>query len=132
MRETAGQPYGQLADYLGGRGVPSIDEALGELRLQPIQRPFEALVNAELLGRLIEARARQAGDEPDPELLTEIEAPVGQLVEGSPRFAGGTAPTAPVVQATMARIRALLRLLPGQVEPAELLDHVVAQGATSC
>ena len=36
--------YGQLTAYLDGRGVPSIEEALREIRLQPIQRPFAALV----------------------------------------------------------------------------------------
>src|SRR6185369_13613906 len=39
VQDTATTQYGALAAYLEGRGVPSVDEALREVRLQPIQRP---------------------------------------------------------------------------------------------
>ncbi|HDQ46115.1 MAG TPA: alpha-amylase [bacterium] len=39
------RPYHQLADYLGGRGVPSIAEALTEIFLQPVHGVFKSLVN---------------------------------------------------------------------------------------
>ncbi len=38
--------YAQLEAYLNGRGVPSIDEALKELFLQPIHHAFRECVNA--------------------------------------------------------------------------------------
>lgn len=41
------QHYAHLAGYLNGRGVPSIDEALRELFLQPVHQAFTALVNAD-------------------------------------------------------------------------------------
>jgi len=37
--------YAQLASYLEGRGVPSIDEALKEIFLQPIHSAYRELVN---------------------------------------------------------------------------------------
>lgn len=37
--------YGQLNDYLNGRGVPNIEEALKEIFLQPVHGPFRELVN---------------------------------------------------------------------------------------
>jgi glycosidase len=37
--------YAQLSSYLNGRGVPSIDEALKELFLQPIHHAFRECVN---------------------------------------------------------------------------------------
>lgn len=49
--------YAQLAEYLNGRGVPNIEEALKEVLLSPIHTPFRELVNAGMLGWLIEHRA---------------------------------------------------------------------------
>jgi hypothetical protein len=37
--------YAQLAAYLNGKGVPSIDEAMNEIFLQPIHKPFRELIN---------------------------------------------------------------------------------------
>ncbi|HEY0736833.1 MAG TPA: alpha-amylase family glycosyl hydrolase, partial [Herpetosiphonaceae bacterium] len=66
VRDNDWHQYAQLASQLSGRGVPSIDESLREVFLQPIHRPFKALVTAELFGRLIELRrARLAGEEAD-------------------------------------------------------------------
>lgn len=47
--------YGHLMSYLGGRGVPSIEDALKEIFLQPIHDPFKELVNAAMFQRLIDA-----------------------------------------------------------------------------
>src|SRR5205823_6429353 len=52
--------YGNLVDYLKGQGVPSIDEALRETFLQPIDAPYRELVNAELFRRIM---AQRKGDE---------------------------------------------------------------------
>ena len=54
VQDSASHPYGQLAAYLDGRGVPSIDEALTEVLLQPLHGPFRELVNPEMVERLME------------------------------------------------------------------------------
>ncbi len=41
--------YGQLTNYLGGRGVPSIDEALKETFLSPVHEPFMQLIDPTFL-----------------------------------------------------------------------------------
>ena len=46
VTDGADRRYGRLAEYLGGRGVPSIEEALREIFLAPLREPFRALVNA--------------------------------------------------------------------------------------
>jgi glycosidase len=56
------QQYAQLAAYLGGRGVPNMQEALQELFVQPIHVPFKALVNVEVLEQLMDARGGQNHD----------------------------------------------------------------------
>ncbi|MEJ2600120.1 MAG: hypothetical protein P8Z00_17430, partial [Anaerolineales bacterium] len=48
--------YAQLASYLGGRGVPNIDEALKEIFLQPVHTPFRELINPGSLQWLIDNR----------------------------------------------------------------------------
>jgi len=58
VHSDAVHPYAHLADFLAGRGVPSVGEAMKELFLQPLHYPFKALVNADLFGRLIAAAER--------------------------------------------------------------------------
>ena len=53
--------YAQLADYLNGRGVPNIEEALKEIFLQPIHNAFRELVNAGFFRWVVANRAVQAG-----------------------------------------------------------------------
>jgi glycosidase len=52
VQDTTGR-YAQLAATLAGRGVPSIDEALDQLLLQPIHQPFRELMNAGYLRWLL-------------------------------------------------------------------------------
>ncbi len=49
--------YAHLANYLNGRGVPSIDDALKEIFLQSVHTPFRELMNAGQLQWLIDHRA---------------------------------------------------------------------------
>ncbi len=51
----AGQ-YGQVAAYLNGRGVPSVDEAVRELFLRPLHYPYRAIVNGETFRWLYDHR----------------------------------------------------------------------------
>jgi len=52
--------YAQLAAYLDGRGVPSVDEALKEILLQPVHARYRVLVNADMLRRVVRAEDQQA------------------------------------------------------------------------
>jgi hypothetical protein len=51
--------YGQINDYLGGRGVPSINQALKETFLKPVHQPFLDLLNAGFLSSLDKASAQR-------------------------------------------------------------------------
>jgi glycosidase len=65
VRDNEWHQYADLAAYLGGRGVPGIDEALREIFLRPVHRPFKELVNADLFRRIMAARGgRQAARPP--------------------------------------------------------------------
>ncbi len=52
--------YAHLAEFLEGRGVPDIDQALRETFLQPVHQPFEELVNAHIFQELKAARIETA------------------------------------------------------------------------
>ncbi len=82
VAHTAVQPYGELAAYLGGRGVPSMDEAMREITLKSVRAPFRELVNEPLLRRLL-----AAWETPDETLLDEIEEQTLRLVEAVREFA---------------------------------------------
>ena len=46
VQDNEWHQYRNLLEYLNGHGVPSIDEALREIFLQPVHRAFRELVNA--------------------------------------------------------------------------------------
>lgn len=72
VTDTPTGQYRQLAERLGGRGVPSIDEAFRELMVEPIQIPFRELVNGDLFRRLLEIRAADAEAEDIPFADVEV------------------------------------------------------------
>lgn len=61
--------YGHLVEYLNGQGVPSISEALRETFLQPIHALYRAVVNADLVRRIL---AQRTAPDKDLASLPEI------------------------------------------------------------
>ena len=57
---AAATPYLRLAERLAGRGVPSLDEALRELVLEPVRAPFARIVSGETATQLAAIGARTA------------------------------------------------------------------------
>ncbi len=88
--------YGQLAAVLRGQGVPSVEEAVKELYLQPLHHAFRQLVGAGTLQFLMDARvlALPETDEPfwdddQQQRLQRIEQDVLKLLNEVQAFAGG-------------------------------------------
>jgi glycosidase len=81
---SAGQPYAQLADYLDGRGVPSTEEALREVMMQPVHEPFRELARAELFSRI----SRAALDRKPGPLLQELKPKFQRLFQAVTEFSG--------------------------------------------
>ena len=96
--------YRRLAKRLGGRGVPSIDEALRELQLEPVHRPFRRVLEADLLRRAVGG---------EPAALDEIEARhrdfVAAVAEATGTGADERLRTA-IAQAARAELAAIGRL----------------------
>lgn len=72
VRDNEWHQYTQLCHYLDGRGVPSVDETLKEIILQPIHFPFRELVNSGMQNRLLSERKFERVGEVDPDLLSEV------------------------------------------------------------
>ena len=80
VRDGEGKSYGELAGSLAGRGVPSIDEALVELRLRPVHEALRAVMGSEAVWAAVQG---------EPEPIGRGELAVG-AVEGSSADGGAT------------------------------------------
>ena len=60
LRASAEYPWDRLHDSLRGAGVPNLDEALDQLRLQPLHEALRAALDPALLARIIDAAEMEA------------------------------------------------------------------------
>ncbi len=100
--------YARLTAYLDGRGVPSIEEALRELLLEPVHEPFQALVNAGLFRRLWDARAAQGAL--DAALLDEVEQRALGLLHAVRDYASADGDPQAVAQDMRRKLEVVLQL----------------------
>src|SRR5688572_18963245 len=106
VQDSAIGQYRELTAYLDGRGVPSVEEAMREIRLQPIQRPYRELVNANLLRRLLDVRAAGPGPSVtmEAELLGDVETRLRDFLLEAGRFDGDGADVDASVRAGTAQL----------------------------
>lgn len=88
VQDNEWQHYAQLADYLNGRGVPSIEAAMQELFLQPVHHAFRQLVSAETFRWLLAARVSEPDGQPSEQVLTQVEQKVVELLREIKRVTG--------------------------------------------
>jgi hypothetical protein len=122
FREVAdnGQ-YRELAGYLMGRGVPSIDDALREVMVEPVRAPFRELVNAAMFQRLHEARTT-----PDDTLLDDVDEKMARLVEAVEAFSSSDTPDDELISDTVDELESLDQL----EDEVEEIDAEVASPIT--
>jgi hypothetical protein len=89
VQDNEWHQYAQLSEYLAGRGVPSIEETLKEIVLQPVHRPFRELTKVDTLGRLLSQRQFDKKVESDRDLLSEIEQKSAHLLTEISNLVGG-------------------------------------------
>jgi glycosidase len=102
VKDDERSQYAHLTAYLDRRGVPSIEEALREVFLQPIQRPFLALVNAPLFRKLREG---------DREALNVAEKRLVELFRAVKQFSGGSGIEIMLAREVRRELEAALQLL---------------------
>ncbi|HET7091429.1 MAG TPA: alpha-amylase family glycosyl hydrolase, partial [Anaerolineae bacterium] len=109
VRDDEWRQYAQLHAYLGGRGVPSVDEAMRELFLQPIHRAFADLVNAEAF----EWMKTLAPERPEAD---EIERKVVRLLREVKQASGGEGDEVAIARDIRLKLDAALYLFPARSE----------------
>jgi hypothetical protein len=113
IREVVDSPdgrYARLNQYLAGRGVPSIEEAVEELFLQPVYQAFGRLVNADLFRRLLAALPKDEQQPIDLHLLDEVETKALDLFSEVKTLTGGSADPAALAAEIRSQIKTLLEL----------------------
>jgi glycosidase len=110
VRDNEARQYAQLAASLNGRGVPSLDEALREVFLQPILHPFRALVNPHVFRQLLDARVTELRWHPKEDVWNDVEQKVVQLLRAVKQFCGGTGDEMALAREVRQQLEAALQL----------------------
>jgi glycosidase len=110
VRDNQWHHYAQLNDNLNGRGVFSIEDALKEMLLQPLQEVFRKLVNAEMFLYLMKARIIQPQAQIDQKLLGEIEKKTVDLLQVAKQVSGGSEDEMPIAREVKCKLEAILYL----------------------
>jgi len=80
--------YRKVYEYLGGRGVPAVQNALQELMLQPVLEPLRQIINPGYMRFLLDARPDSVDQALPPQLFPEAGEKLARLIDGIERFAG--------------------------------------------
>ncbi len=82
--------YRQLSSYLNGKGVPSIEGAMKELFLQPVQHPFKEIFNRGFMDYLLTNRLDLQTKKIDSKVITETDRKAKDLINGVIQLTGYT------------------------------------------
>jgi glycosidase len=122
--------YARLADYLGGRGVPDVGEALQELLLLPLHNALGEVLEVGLFRRLLAARTPPGEPAlhlaPDNPVLDEARGKLERFLEQARQAAGGDGDVGAMAGDVRHRLRLLLRLGAHGREPLLEAAHRLA------
>ena len=124
--------YARLTQYLNGRGVPSIDEALRELMLAPLLNPLRECVNPEALRTLYQNRMRSQEGKFQQEILDMHAEKFRYFLDSIANFVNVQADLSRIVREEQRGLEALLRLpifeqrypFPGSKRYHQVLSYV--------
>jgi glycosidase len=110
VKDNQWHHYAQIANYLNGRGVSSIEDALKEMLLQPLQQVFKELVNVDMFRRLMGALITQPQAQLDQKLMEEIEKKTIVLLQETKRLSGGSEDEMRIARELRHKLEAILYL----------------------
>lgn len=102
--------YRRVCAALNGQGVPSIDQMVRGMFLQPINDPFKVLVSTDLFRRFVDARVTDPKRLPNADLLDEIEAQYVNVLHAAKSFTGGVGDENLLAEQLRQRLAAALQL----------------------
>jgi glycosidase len=110
VRDNQWRHYAQLTNDLNGRGIPSIEDALQEMLLQPLKHAFKELINVDMFRRLMEARIIQPQAQPEQKLMEEIENKTIDLLRVAKQLSGGRKDEMTIARKIRHKLEAILYL----------------------
>ena len=124
--------YAQINQYLQGRGVPSIEEALQELMLSPILNPLRELINRRELEMVAQARLTDEQAKPNTERMQIHTEKFKYLMDAISQFTHTQADIKPIVREQNRGLDALLKLpvyevhfpFPGSKQYQQALSYI--------
>jgi hypothetical protein len=102
--------YSHLTEYLDGRGVPNIDEALKEIFLRPVHYPFKELVSAELFKRLMDSRLVRPEKQLDKTMIDETEEKLLSFLTQVKQFSNSDGDEKALTKEIIRKLTLVLRL----------------------
>ncbi|HLF91543.1 MAG TPA: hypothetical protein VI451_21540, partial [Anaerolineales bacterium] len=109
VHDTTGE-YAALADYLHGRGVPSIEEARKEIFLRSILEPFRVLVSAETVRDLMRRKGEKEKRGEVDEAISNLQSPISNLLSAAKEISGGEGDVEAAAAEIVAKLDAVLKL----------------------
>ena len=133
VRDDEWGSYRKLYEYLNGRGVPDVREALRELTLQPVLGPLRELFNPGYINYLSQQRLNSAGQVLPEHLLPEAQGKLGALLRGINDLNELTGDPTPILEQLSIELEASLKLrliderfpLPGSTAYHEALANIL-------
>ncbi|MFQ5709153.1 MAG: alpha-amylase family glycosyl hydrolase [bacterium] len=110
VRDNVWRHYAQLTEYLNGRGVPNILEALKELHLKPLLEAVDTLLNPEMVKRCMAARSSKNNKRVDNSFVADFQKRHLEIVKQAKKFSAGKCRETQVSNETRLRLEAALRL----------------------
>jgi glycosidase len=107
--EADERPYRELADLVGYRGVPSLDEAIQELLQQPVRSRFCALARSDLWRTLLGSEAPASPGE-EGSIRPMVESAWQEFLASAQRLLEGQGSTDELQDQTRRRIDSILSL----------------------
>lgn len=113
VHDTTGE-YATLADYLNGRGVPSMEETRKEIFLRSILEPYRALVSVERVREAMGEEKKGKGVEGISKIQhfdkAQYSYPISELLSAVREIAGGEGDVEALAEETMAKLGAVMNL----------------------
>lgn len=110
VSDDASHSLRYLSKYLNGRGVPSIEQALRELLLAPVQEPFRQIANPGYLGYLLNQRLDAEHTTIPEEVLDEAGYKLNALLSGLQQMTGYDRHQDEIIVETLRRLETALKL----------------------
>ena len=124
------QHYRQIEAYLQGKGVPSVEDALKELFLQPIHAPFKELVNVGFLQWLLQHQCTPSSPQTSlGDILSEVTLKTTPLLAEIKQFTNSHSETSQIIEELRQKTYLLLYCL--LITPSSPLSKEALSGLTN-